>query len=228
MNQFSTSKRHFFNSLFIAGIFIFILVLVFVMEQMLELRFDFLGVLPRNLTYLPGIVTHVFIHADLSHLLNNALSLFVLTLSLFYFYGKIADMVLILSWVGTGLLLWMIGRESLHIGASGLIYAQAFFLFWSGVMRKYAPLIAIAFIVVFFYGNMIWHVFPWQAFPNESWEGHLSGALVGSVLAVLYRKEGPQRPVKDWQEDEASEEEKEFAEYAESFELEEEDKTVSD
>lgn len=219
MSHFSTNKRHFYNSLFLAGFFVFVLVVVFVMENILDFRFDFLGVYPRSLSSIHGIVTHVLVHADLNHLLNNSISLFVLTLSLFYFYGKIADMVLILSWVCTGILLWSIGRESLHIGASGLIYAQAAFLFWSGVIRKYAPLVAIAFIVVFLYGNMIWHVFPWQAFPNESWEGHLSGAIVGSVLAVMYRKEGPQRPIKKWDE-ELTEDDIQLAEFAESFEIE--------
>ncbi len=226
MSYLSTNKRHFINSLFIGGIFLFVLVLVFVMEYVLEMKFDFLGVLPRSLFYLHGIVTHVLVHADLSHLLNNGISIFILTVSLFYFYGKIADMVLLLSWICTGVLLWSIGRENLHIGASGLIYAQAFFLFWSGVMRKYAPLVAIAFIVVFLYGNMIWHVFPWQAFPNESWEGHLSGAVIGSTLAFLYRKEGPQQPIKEWKEDEETEGEKEFAAYAESFEVEGEEPTM--
>jgi membrane associated rhomboid family serine protease len=220
MNEIRTHQQHFKNSLFIAGLLAFIIVLIFVVEQLLGVKFDFLGVFPRKVHYLQGIITHVFVHADSNHLLNNVLSFFILTLSLFYFYGKIADKVLLFGWVFTGLLLWTIGRDSLHIGASGLIYAQAFFLFWSGVIRKYAPLIAIALIVVFFYGIMVWHVFPWQAFPNESWEGHLSGAIVGSLLAVLYRKQGPQRPVKEWHEEQESEDEKNLAEYAESFELE--------
>jgi hypothetical protein len=163
-------------------------------------------------------------HGDFGHLANNIVSLFILTLSLFYFYAKIADKVLMFGWFFTGLLLWTIGRDSIHIGASGLIYALAFFLFWSGVIRKYAPLVAIALIVVFFYGNMVWHVFPWQAFPTESWEGHLSGAIVGTILAMLYRKQGPQRPVKVWDEVE-TEDEKDLAEYAESFELEGEEVT---
>lgn len=220
MNEVRTHKQHFKNSLFIAGFFVFLLVLLFVVEELLAVKFNFLGVFPRKLDYLHGIVTHVLVHADSNHLLNNVVSLFILTLSLFYFYGKIADKVLLLGWLFTGFILWTIGRDSLHIGASGLIYAQAFFLFWSGVIRKYAPLIAIALIVVFFYGNMVWHVFPWQAFPNESWEGHLSGALVGSLLAVLYRKQGPQRPIKNWEEEPETEDDKDLAEYAESFDLE--------
>jgi len=101
-----------------------------------------------------------------------------------------------------------------------LIYALAFFLCLSGFLRKHIPLVAIALVVVLFYGNMVWHVFPWQADDPVSWEGHLSGAVVGVVLALIYRKQGPQRPVKDWHEELDSDDDKDLAQYAESFELE--------
>ncbi len=220
MDSRTKQKQHFYNALFIALLLVFIPCMLFIVEFLLDIKFSFLGVLPRNFSYFHGIFTHVLVHADLSHLSNNVVSLFILSLSLFYFYGKIADKVLLFAWLLTGFMLWVIGRENIHIGASGLIYALAFFLFWSGLLRKYPPLVAIALIVGFLYGNMVWHVFPWQAFPNESWEGHLSGSLVGSVLAVVYRKQGPQRPIKQWDDTPETEHEKALAAYAESFEIE--------
>jgi uncharacterized membrane-anchored protein YhcB (DUF1043 family) len=42
------------------------------------------------------------------------------------------------------------------------------------------------------YGGMIWGVFPME--EHVSWEGHLSGLVVGVALAFLYRKRGPQSP----------------------------------
>jgi hypothetical protein len=68
----------------------------------------------------------------------------------------------------------------------------AAFLFASGVIRKYLPLQGIALFVAFIYGSMIWGIFPMK--EHVSWEGHLSGLIVGVLLAFLYRKKGPQSP----------------------------------
>lgn len=223
MSILRSDKQHFYNSIFISALLVLMPVLIYVFEWLFATKFDVLAIFPRDVNYLHGIITHVLVHADFSHLANNVISLFILSTALFYFYGKIADKVLVLAWLLTGAMLWSIGRPSFHVGASGLIFALAFFLFLSGTIRKHAPLIALALIVVFWYGSMVWHIFPWEALPNESWEGHLSGAIVGTALAVVYRKEGPQRPIKVWEE-ELTEEEKDLAEYAESFELEGEER----
>ena len=90
----------------------------------------------------------------------------------------------------TGLLTWILGRPSYHIGASGIIYLLVSFIFFSGIVRKYYRLIALSLIVVFLYGSMIWYIFPME--ERISWEGHLSGFLVGSVFAFIFRKKGPQ------------------------------------
>jgi len=220
MPHFSSEKRHIINTLILSGCLIGIILLVFVVERGLGTDFYYLGVHPREVNGLPGILTLIFVHAGWGHLINNCISLFILTASLFYFYGRLADKIFLLCWFCSGLLLWVIGRDSWHIGASGLIYALAFFLCLSGFLRKHIPLVAIALVVVLFYGNMVWHVFPWQADDPVSWEGHLSGAVVGVVLALIYRKQGPQRPVKDWHEELDSDDDKDLAQYAESFELE--------
>ena len=94
-----------------------------------------------------------------------------------------------------------------------LFYSLAFFLFFSGVIRKYSPLLAISFTVVLLYGSMVWHLFPWKLEDPISWEGHLSGGVVGLVLSILFRNKGPQKPVVKWEEEE--EEEVEFDECAE-------------
>ena len=88
----------------------------------------------------------------------------------------------------TGVLLWIIGRESYHIGASSIIYGLAFFLFWSGLITPSIALTAISLVVVFWYGSMVWDMFPFL--PNEtvSWEGHLSGAIAGSLAAFFFRR----------------------------------------
>jgi membrane associated rhomboid family serine protease len=98
------------------------------------------------------------------------------------------------SWFVTGILLWIFANNNgaYHIGMSGVIYSLAAFLFTSGVLRKYLPLQALSLFIVFIYGSMIWGIFPTE--QHVSWEGHLSGMLVGIFLAFYYRKLGPQRP----------------------------------
>ena len=159
------------------------------------------GVFPRRIENLWGVFTLVFVHADWSHLANNVISFVVLGSLLYYFYKELATKVMVISYFFSGLILWFIGRDSWHIGASGLIYSLAFFLFFSGFIRKYVPLIAISLVVAFIYGSMVWHIFPWQNQDPISWEGHLAGGIIGFALSVFYRNEGPQKPVKIWEEE---------------------------
>lgn len=206
------AQRQFLHAVFIPLIISIFIFLTFILEQGLDLDFHKGGILPRNTKYLSGIFTYIFIHADWGHLFNNLLSFIVLSSCLFYFYKEIAARALFLSFLLSGILLWLIGRDSFHIGASGLIYALAGFLFFSGIIRKHVPLIAISLIVTFLYGSMIWHVFPWKAADPISWEGHLSGAISGLVLSLFYRKAGPQRPVKIWENEDDDEQEIEYYE----------------
>jgi membrane associated rhomboid family serine protease len=113
----------------------------------------------------------------------------------------------------SGIILWIIGRESWHIGASGLIYALAFFLFFSGLIRRHIPLIAISLIITFLYGSMVWHIFPWKVNDPISWEGHLSGGFTGLMLAVFFRNQGPQRPIHEWEDEEEEDDENENKEF---------------
>lgn len=97
----------------------------------------------------------------------------------------------------TGILVWFGGREAWHIGASGLVYGLASFLFFSGIIRKYFRLVALSLLVVFLYGEMVWGIFP-GVYKNVSWESHMLGFISGILLAIVYRKEGPQMPVYEW------------------------------
>ena len=121
-------------------------------------------------------------------------------MALFYFYSEVAIRVFSVTYLLTGLLVWLWGRTAWHIGASGLIYGLASFLFFSGLIRRYFRLIALSLLVVFLYGEMVWGIFP-GIYKEISWESHMLGFISGILLAVWYRKEGPQRPVYEWMED---------------------------
>lgn len=168
------------------------------------------GVFPRHFSGLIGILFSPFLHdtSSYSHIINNTPPIFILTWALFYFYRKIAPQIWIISWLVGGLFVWIGGRDdSVHIGMSGIIYSLAFFLFFSGVLRKEVKLVAISLFVVFLYGSMIWGIFPIDI--SISFESHLYGAVVGVVLAYFYKDEGATFKKKkyQWEIDEEREEE---------------------
>ena len=165
------------------------------------------GIRPGTVSGLKGIIFSPFIHASFNHLISNTLPLLILIWFLFYFYNKIALSVFLLLWLLSGVTTWLIGRGSVHVGASGLVFAILFFLFFSGLFRKYIPLVAVSMIVAFIYGSTVWSIFPVTELvdPSISWEGHLSGAISGLLLAIIFRKQGPQKPPVVW-DDETDEE----------------------
>lgn len=189
------------NAVFYPIVLCFLIILTFVLEKLTKSDFSQFGTDPRTLKGLLGIITTPFIHSNVEHLMGNIIPLFVLTFALFYFYRGIALISFALMWICSGLLLWLIGRDSYHIGASGIIYVLVFFLFFSGIFRRYVPLIAISAIVVFLYGSYIWGIFPWITKPEISWEGHLSGALTGIVFAVIFRNYGPKKVEEVWEDE---------------------------
>lgn len=178
-------------------IFLILCWLIKLTELSLDINLANYSIYPRNWKSLYGIILMPFLHGDIAHLAANTATFLILSTGIFYFYKDIALKVWGFAWVFTGLLTWIIGRESYHIGASGIIYAFAGFLFLSGVLRNYTRLMALSLLIVFLYGGMFWGVFPTQ--PNISWEGHLSGLIVGIVLAIIYRKQGPQREKYSWE-----------------------------
>lgn len=195
------------NSFFYPALFVGLMWLVKIAELISGSSFSHLGIFPMKLSGLVGIITAPFIHADLAHITANSIPFLVLGTLLFYVYRPIAWKVFILTYVITGFWVWVLGRESYHIGASGVVYGLASFLFFSGIFRKDGRLLAITFLVAFLYGSMIWGLFP-ELFPkkNISWESHLMGMMAGIILAIFFKKEGGPIPRRySWELEEESE-----------------------
>ena len=178
-------------------IFVAILWMVKFIEIFLETSFADYGVFPRHAEGLIGIITAPLIHADFEHLISNSIPMLILGATLIYFYKDLALKVFVLVYLLSGFWLWIIGRENYHIGASGVLYGLVTFLFFSGVLRKHTGLMALSLLVVFLYGGLVWGIFP--LYKVISWESHLCGSLAGILLAFVYRKEGPQRKIYEWE-----------------------------
>ncbi|MFT4899233.1 MAG: membrane associated rhomboid family serine protease [Flavobacteriales bacterium] len=156
-----------------------------------------IGVTPRSFHGLIGIITHPFFHSthlpdgsvDYNHIMNNSIPFLLLGTALFYHFKDLSYKISIWLFIGTGVWLWSFGRPSNHIGASGIVYALFGFLTISGFLKGNKHLLALSLLTLFLYGSMIWGIFPDD--PKVSWEGHLSGFLIGVVLAFYFRKKGP-------------------------------------
>jgi len=204
----NAEQRKILQSLIFPAILVVLLWIVKIIEITFSLDLAVYGLIPLKARGLIGILTCPFLHENLAHLFGNSIPLFLLGALLFYFYKELAWKILLLIYLVTGIWVWLFARgNGIHIGASGIVYGLAAFLFLSGILRREGKLMSITLLIAFLYGGMVWGVFP-QFFPREhiSWESHLMGLVAGAVLAVYYRKEGPQRIRYEW-EDETDEEE---------------------
>ena len=142
------------------------------------------GIVPRTQLGLRGILFAPFLHANFAHLIANTLPLISLGWLVmlrrtrdFYWVTAIAMLV-------AGLGTWLIGASnSLHIGASGVVFAYLGFLVSRGYFERSLFSIVGSAVIAFVYGGLLWGVLPGQA--GISWEGHLFG-FIGGMLAARF------------------------------------------
>ena len=157
------------------------------------------GIYPRVVSGLVGILLAPFVHGDWSHLLSNIVALFFLATAVFYFYRDLGIVVILVCWIGGGSLTWLFGRESFHIGASGIVYGLASFLFFSGIVRQNIQLLALSLVIVVQYGGLVWGLLPTNT--ELSFESHVFGGSTGFLLAMVLQNKGPRLPVNVWNRD---------------------------
>jgi membrane associated rhomboid family serine protease len=159
------------------------------------------GIRPRELGGLPGILFAPLLHGDLAHLFSNSVPLVVLGTMLLYLYPNTAPRVFAAIYLGTGIIVWLLARPAVHIGASGLVYGLVSYIFWAGLLRWDMRAIAASMLVYFLYGTLAWGVLP--IWISLSWETHLIAAVIGMVLAVGFRHwDIPPRKHYSWEDEE--------------------------
>ncbi|PIW70611.1 MAG: rhombosortase [Ignavibacteriales bacterium CG12_big_fil_rev_8_21_14_0_65_30_8] len=182
-----------FPLLFIIFIWIIQLVQVFT-----GLDFARYGLLPHTTKGLIGIITAPLIHSNFNHIISNTIPLLLLGSGIFYFYKDVAHKMFFMVFLIPGILVWFLGRSSYHIGSSGIVYGFVTFVFFSGLIRRDNRSIALALIVTFLYGSLIWGILPLSR--DISWEYHLFGALTGIYAAIIFRKSDPVKKY-DWEDE---------------------------
>jgi membrane associated rhomboid family serine protease len=217
-------KHRFYRSMLFPGLLVLVLWVIKLIEISFQVSFADYGLIPQSLIGLRGILFSPLLHADWAHLSSNSVPLFLLSSGLFYYYGRKAMTILILCWLVTGLWVWIFAADTgIHIGASGVVYALATFHFTGGILRREPRMMAFSLLVVFLYGSLVWGISP-KFFPdkNISWQSHLLGGLAGIVIAIAYRREGPQQKIYQWDDDD------EIEYFEEEGITEEEQRTVDD
>jgi len=207
-----TDKKQFFGSLIFPCSFVLLLWIIKSVEVVFNISFAQFGIYPRTEKGLIGIVTAPLIHASWDHLISNTLPFLIMGITVFYFYRSIALKIFFWIYFITDVWVWVAAREAYHIGASGLVYGFVCFVFFSGVFRKNKSLLALSLFVAFFYGSLVWGVFPMM--PRISWESHLMGSFAGIITAYYFRHEGPSNEHYDFEDEDDDEpyEEPEFFE----------------
>lgn len=171
---------------FLPGLlFVGLMWLVFVPSFFLDLDLGQYGLYPRKPDGLLGIITAPLLHADWGHLLSNSFPLVFLSAILFYNYPLSSGRIAALLYVLSGLLAWFMARPAYHIGASGVVYALASFVFFSGMFRRDRTSVIFSLIIAFLYGGMLYGIFPTEG--RISWESHLAGGIAGFFLAFFFR-----------------------------------------
>ena len=153
-----------------------------ILDLLLPLSLDQFGIRPRQLDHLQGIVLSPFLHLGFGHLLTNTVSLLVLgsmlALSTRHLWMVTGGVVLI-----GGLGVWLLGGpNTVHIGASGVVYGYAAFLAVYGFIARRFGQALLGILVIVIYGSMIWGVLPLR--EGVSWLSHLFGAAAGVALAL--------------------------------------------
>ena len=175
-------SQSFFESSIVPFRLVFFMWVLFSFEFFYETDLGWLGIKPRSIDGLIGIVTAPLIHGNLSHLISNTVPLLFLGSVLYFFYPRIGGIVFAQCYLVTNMLVWLLSpRVSYHIGASGLIYGLSSFLIFFGLLRKDFWSLLISIVVMIMYGGIFYGVLPVNS--HISWESHLAGAVVGIVSA---------------------------------------------
>jgi membrane associated rhomboid family serine protease len=181
----SGKPNSFFKSLKITTFTVGILWLVHLFQFLSYSDLGHLGIFPRTDFGLKGILFSPWIHGSWAHLFSNTPPLYVLMTLILYFYPRISFPAIFLIYFLTGSFVWIFGRQVFHIGASGVLYGFVAFVFSLGIFRRNIRSVALSVLIGFYYGSMIFGLFPGQ--EGISWESHLLGAISGVITAFLFK-----------------------------------------
>jgi membrane associated rhomboid family serine protease len=180
------SRAHFRLAARLALGFVALLWLIHLMNWAADVDPAPFGILPRQLVGALGILSAPLVHADFVHLIANTAPLAVVGTAMLFLYPNASLKVLPAIYLGPGVAVWLFGRDSSHLGASGLVYGLVAYVFVAGLLRRDRRAIAASLVVAFMYGSLAWGVLPTR--EPVSWETHLAAGLIGVAAAFVFRR----------------------------------------
>ena len=162
-----------------------------VLNHFVAFTFNQYGILPRDSLGLIGIFFWVLLHGDFMHVMVNTAPLLFLGFFVGLRGAGLFFKVTSIIWFTAGLLVWLIGRDAIHIGASGLVFGYFGFLLAVAIYERNLFDLCVASLVLFYYGGMFFGVFPVEA--PVSWEAHLAGLFTGVLTAKWLGREWVRR-----------------------------------
>jgi membrane associated rhomboid family serine protease len=140
------------------------------------------GIIPRTISGLQGIAFAPFLHGSIRHLLSNLVPFVVLSWLISNEGLERYVRVLVLITMLGGILVWLVGRFSIHVGASGLIFGLWTYVLARAWFQRSLVSLLIATVALFGYGGLIFGFLP---LPGISFESHIAGAIAGIVVGWI-------------------------------------------
>jgi membrane associated rhomboid family serine protease len=173
------------KGLLVVGTFVLLLYLIEIINTvMLHSLNRTFGLRPRSLDGFLDILTFPLLHANLAHLLSNTLPLIIFGFLVFLSGVRVFVTALASSWLGSGVVVWLIGGFNVTVGASGLVFGLFAFLLVRGFFNRSWWQILLSAVLFMAYGGILFGVLPTVA-SFVSWQAHLGGALGGVAAALL-------------------------------------------
>lgn len=196
------NTRHWLDSVKPSFYFTLLLWIIASAEELFALDLRLFTIQPGEYIGLLGVIFAPLLHGSWDHLIANSLPLLLLGSLLFYGYPISKWKTLLVVWLVSGIGVWLYGRPSFHLGASGLTTGLFYFLFVASIIRRDKVSIALMCIAVFMHGSVLLGVLPWD--PKISFEAHFFGAIGGTLSAFLFSSQDPkpQRKVYHWEYEE--------------------------
>lgn len=155
---------------------------VFLMSAATGGALNTLGIHPRSIDTLYGILFSPFLHGNLAHIISNSGPFLVMGGLVMARDTRHFVAVTLAGILGGGIVAWTIGAPgSVHIGASGVVFAYFGFLLMGGWFQRSVGTILVSLAVAVAWGGLVFGVLPGQ--PGISWEAHLGGFLGGAMVA---------------------------------------------
>lgn len=180
-NTLETIIQTFMHNSFFVLFLLAILWIIQIISHMNHKKLNRLGLIPRHIKGLRGIIFMPFLHGDFNHLFFNSIPFFVLA-NLVLIHGRAMFYIVSLSimLIG-GILIWLFGKRGIHIGASSLVMGYFGYLLANAYFQLNAMTVILAIICLYYFGGLVLSLFPSE--KHVSWEGHLFGCVAGIFVA---------------------------------------------